>query len=287
MKKNSLRSLALTLGVLAAVGLSSGPLGGVLIATATGNNTSSSSGNGSSGGGSSAPAAPAVPVDFTVEVDWNNVSASVDAALQDTQSRNVTIVAGSQYTVPVSILDTVARNNKVLMMDAGHGMTVSVSGEDVTGDAALSIDLSRNLSVSEDVYRSVANASYVYRTFALKEDSVIPFKIGMHINLGAEYASKVAVLYRYDAATSSMTAEASFTVAENGNALFALSRSGEYVVSVVDAAPQLTGDYVVSSGDTLSKIANKFGISLSSLIQANPQLTNPDRISVGQTLNIR
>lgn len=283
MKKHSLCTLALTLGVFAAASLCSGPWSGTLIAAASGDNTSTSSGSGSSGDGSSAPA---VPVDYMVEVDWNNVSTSIDAAWQDTQSRNVIIMAGSQYTVPTDILRKVARNNKVLMLDAGHGMTVSVSSENVAGGVALSVDLSRILSISEEVYNPVISAAYTYCTFALKEDSVIPFRIGMHVYLGEEYEGKAAVLYCYDAASNSMKAVETFTVIENGNAMFALSRSGEYVVSVVDTAPQLTAGYVVNSGDTLSKIAGKFGISLRSLIQANPQLSDPDKIRAGQTLNI-
>lgn len=44
-------------------------------------------------------------------------------------------------------------------------------------------------------------------------------------------------------------------------------------------------DYVVSDGDTLSAIADEFGISQQSIIDANG-LPNPDAIFVGQTLSI-
>lgn len=43
--------------------------------------------------------------------------------------------------------------------------------------------------------------------------------------------------------------------------------------------------YVVQRGDTLAIIAQKFGVSVSDLIQAN-NITNPDTILVGQTLTI-
>lgn len=45
-------------------------------------------------------------------------------------------------------------------------------------------------------------------------------------------------------------------------------------------------DYVVKSGDTLSGIADKAGISLSDLIAANPQISNPHVIRVGQSVTI-
>lgn len=46
------------------------------------------------------------------------------------------------------------------------------------------------------------------------------------------------------------------------------------------------GQYVVRSGDTLTKIARAAGVSLSALEAANPQITNPNRISPGQVVII-
>lgn len=44
--------------------------------------------------------------------------------------------------------------------------------------------------------------------------------------------------------------------------------------------------YQVQPGDTLSKIAKRNGITVSQLLNANPQITNPDRIQVGQVINL-
>jgi len=44
--------------------------------------------------------------------------------------------------------------------------------------------------------------------------------------------------------------------------------------------------YTVVSGDTMWQIANRYGIPLSTLISANPQITNPNLIQVGQVINI-
>ncbi len=44
--------------------------------------------------------------------------------------------------------------------------------------------------------------------------------------------------------------------------------------------------YRVTWGDTLTKIASRFGTSISSILQANPQITNPNLIFVGQDLEI-
>lgn len=45
--------------------------------------------------------------------------------------------------------------------------------------------------------------------------------------------------------------------------------------------------YTVVAGDTLSKIARRFNTSVAELLALNPQITNPNSISVGQVINIR
>lgn len=44
--------------------------------------------------------------------------------------------------------------------------------------------------------------------------------------------------------------------------------------------------YTVISGDTMYRIAQKFGITLEELISANPQINNPNIIQIGQPINI-
>src|SRR5690349_9205021 len=45
-------------------------------------------------------------------------------------------------------------------------------------------------------------------------------------------------------------------------------------------------NYIVRAGDTFSKIAARFGLSLAELSQANPQVTNINLIRIGQLLTI-
>ena len=56
-------------------------------------------------------------------------------------------------------------------------------------------------------------------------------------------------------------------------------------VVVVPSGP-LPGTYVVQRGDTLSELAEKFGVSLAALEAANPQILNPDLIFPGQLIVI-
>jgi murein DD-endopeptidase MepM/ murein hydrolase activator NlpD len=44
--------------------------------------------------------------------------------------------------------------------------------------------------------------------------------------------------------------------------------------------------YTVKAGDTISKIAARNGLTVAQLLQANPQISDPNRINVGQVLNL-
>jgi len=44
--------------------------------------------------------------------------------------------------------------------------------------------------------------------------------------------------------------------------------------------------YVIAKGDTISKIAKKFGVTQEELLAANPQIKNPDKIGIGDEITI-
>ena len=56
------------------------------------------------------------------------------------------------------------------------------------------------------------------------------------------------------------------------------------VVTIPGSSPASGPAYVVQRGDTLTAIANRFGVSLASLEAANPQISDPDRIFRGQII---
>jgi spore coat assembly protein SafA len=72
----------------------------------------------------------------------------------------------------------------------------------------------------------------------------------------------------------------------NGDQYHAYRKNGATVTSETPSTPSNGSDYTVRSGDTLSGIAARRGVSLSALLAANPQITNPNLIYPGQTLHI-
>lgn len=69
--------------------------------------------------------------------------------------------------------------------------------------------------------------------------------------------------------------------------LLASKVPGASVPTQPAAAPQPSGsDYIVKSGDTLWAIATAHGISLTRLLQLNPQITNANLIFPGQVIHV-
>ena len=44
--------------------------------------------------------------------------------------------------------------------------------------------------------------------------------------------------------------------------------------------------YVIKKGDTLSKVANKFDVEIADILAANPEIKDPNKISLGQEIVI-
>jgi LysM repeat protein len=58
------------------------------------------------------------------------------------------------------------------------------------------------------------------------------------------------------------------------------------VITALAAGPALASTHTVQGGDTLSGIAAQSGVSLAQVEAANPQITNPDVITVGDLVNV-
>jgi LysM repeat protein len=48
----------------------------------------------------------------------------------------------------------------------------------------------------------------------------------------------------------------------------------------------LTPEWTVASGDTLSRISQKTGVPLATILRCNPEIKNPNQIRVGQTIRL-
>ena len=54
----------------------------------------------------------------------------------------------------------------------------------------------------------------------------------------------------------------------------------------IPTTTQSTTSYTARAGDTMYLISRRLGVTLDSLIKANPQISNPNYITIGQVINI-
>ena len=76
----------------------------------------------------------------------------------------------------------------------------------------------------------------------------------------------------------------------NANLIYEGQRLTVPAAGVVDPVPEppATGGqtYTVQYGDTIRKIADRFGTTIDAVLRLNPQITNPNLIYVGQVINL-
>ena len=217
-----------------------------------------------------------------VEMDWTAVSAQIKAAAEGGEDMNVNVWTGRAFSIPLSVLREMAGKKVTLAVQTGYSLTFSVTGTDIgaAGDG-IKMTLSSGNAIPGDVkMKSLSRVETSYE-FSMEEKDAYPCRVNVHMNFGAENAGKTAVLYYYDEIVGIMCFAGAFQVTDNGDAMFGLSRGDEYIAVIADG-----NTYTVSPGDTLSGIASRTGMTLRSLLLANPQIRNADRIHPGQILVI-
>ncbi len=214
--------------------------------------------------------------------DWGEVPERIAAVMGRTGSRNVDIVTGYIMEIPEDMLRNLAGKNVTLAMQTGERLALSLTGTDIrTAGKAFRIVLSSEDVIPEAVKESIMADALYSREFSMMEKNAYPFRVNVHLNLGADNADKPAVLYYYDEGADVLRLTGIYKIKESGSAMFALNRGDEYIVVVRDKAA-----YTVEDGDYLGRIARKNGVSIKALLQENPQIVNPDEIYPGQILVI-
>ena len=88
-------------------------------------------------------------------------------------------------------------------------------------------------------------------------------------------------------ASASAGAEAALAQGNQGYAEFS-NRGLVSAAAVTQPAPVSSGNvvYIVRPGDTLARIAARYGVTVQAILRANPSIRNPDRIYIGQRIVI-
>lgn len=235
------------------------------------------------------------------KVNWGDVTASAQNKVVELAknsaivSVNMNITCSGEVKVPQNVLNTIKGSNVTIAFHSGNGVALSISGQDLKNrdlSKIQNIDLTVEQNAN-DIPANVVSAKggNVNRQLTIKDTGSFGVPVNLHVNVGKENAGKSANLYRYNAEKGRLEYWGSFTVTSNGQSMFALKRGGNYLVTVTDRRPSESiwyagGDYTVRAGDTLSKIARRYHMTLAELLLRNAQIINRDLIRVGQKLNL-
>lgn len=251
--------------------------------TTTDNQSATPAENTAAAGAGQSTAAASGDVFEAVSVNWENVQTQIN----DTTEGNINVVTGGVVDVAAATMDKLAEKGAVLALHVGNGIAVSLSGQELrTTGQNLKITFTDKTGIPENVEKEVLNGALSSKVFAMKEKTAYGAGLNIHFNMGEKYAGKYANLYHYDEQTGKMVCDGSFRITENGQAMFALLRGDEYIVTVTEQMPAEIGTvYIVSSGDTLSAIAARRGVSLKAMLAANAGI-QANRIYPGQRLSV-
>lgn len=210
---------------------------------------------------------------------------------------NVNIHVFGEAEIPGSVLQTISGTTFTLAMQQGNGVALSISGGALNEDNLSGI---QTIDLTADTDAATIPAELTQeretensRQLAIRDTGRFAVPVGLHVGMGAENAGRYANFYRYNEAAGRLEYCGSFRITENGQAMLALQQGGSYFVNVTDEVPEeryhfqaVSEDYTVQRGDTLSRIARRFRMSLAELLKKNPDLADPNSIRAGQRINV-
>lgn len=186
-------------------------------------------------------------------INWQNVSVQIQDAIVkaievlrgnlnstnvNSGNYNLDIVARGENKVPVYVLNDVKDKNVTVAFQTGSGVALSISGQDLAGKDLLSIgeiDLTAKYglnAIPKNLVEMKAMQAYDTKQIWVKDTGVFAVPVNMHVHVGTEYAGNIAYLYRYDGITGKLVLCGSYFVTKEGQAMFALTQGGNYLVTV-------------------------------------------------------
>jgi len=213
-------------------------------------------------------------------LNWNSAPERIQEAILAGGRRNVDVITGYEMEVSDAILKQLAGKEVTLAMQTGTGISISLSGTDIQrADGQLQITLSEEDVIPESISSRVTESSVMTRAFSMAEKEAYPFRMNVHMDMGRENAGKPVLLYYYDEEDNVMRLTGIFQITQSGYAMFGLNRGDEYLAVVPYGRA-----YYVAEGDILGRIAGRAGVTLRTLMNGNPQLSDADTIYPGQMI---
>ena len=177
---------------------------------------------------------------------WDVIRDEVD---QVKDGDTVTVDMNGAAVVPSDVLSEIKGKDVTIVFDMGNGITWSVNGQSITGDAIGDIDFSvktNTNSIPVDIINNITGERYS-KQISLSYDGEFGFTAVLSINMEAENAGLFANLFYYNENTGEMEFICYDEIAADGTADLTFTHASDYAI-VIDTEPMDS----VSDGEVLN-----------------------------------
>ena len=161
----------------------------------------------------------------------------------------VTVDMNGAAVVPSDVLSEIKGKDITIVFDMGNGITWSVNGQSITGDAIGDIDFSvttNTNSIPVDIINNITGERYS-KQISLSYDGEFGFTAVLSINMEAANAGLFANLFYYNENTGEMEFICYDEIAADGTADLTFTHASDYAI-VIDTEPMDS----VSDGEVLN-----------------------------------
>ena len=180
---------------------------------------------------------------------WDVIRAEVN---QVNDGDTVTVDMNGAAVVPSDVLSEIKGKDITIVFDMGNGITWSVNGQSITGDAIGDIDFSvttNTNSIPVDIINNITGERYS-KQISLSYDGEFGFTAVLSINMEAENAGLFANLFYYNENTGEMEFICYDEIAADGTAELTFTHASDYAI-VIDKEPMDgVSDGKVVNGET-------------------------------------
>ena len=177
---------------------------------------------------------------------WDVIRDEVD---QVKDGDTVTVDMNGAAVVPSDVLSEIKGKDVTIVFDMGNGITWSVNGQSITGDAIGDIDFSVKTDtnfIPVDIINNITGERYS-KQISLSYDGEFGFTAVLSINMEAENAGLFANLFYYNENTGEMEFICYDEIAADGTADLTFTHASDYAI-VIDTEPMDS----VSDGEVLN-----------------------------------
>ena len=180
---------------------------------------------------------------------WDVIRAEVN---QVKDGDTVTVDMNGAAVVPSDVLSEIKGKDITIVFDMGNGITWSVNGQSIIGDAIGDIDFSvttNTNSIPVDIINNITGERYS-KQISLSYDGEFGFTAVLSINMEAENAGLFANLFYYNENTGEMEFICYDEIAADGTAELTFTHASDYAI-VIDKEPMDgVSDCEVVNGET-------------------------------------